>query len=143
MDIAAGANHSFATHRKGKTYGWGPNGQAQTGIARAPDDVGARTNKARLIKSLEGYGQSKRLDGGNFNSVAATDSGECLVWGHIDNLATGVKVDGIPTENVIYDTRDRKKILVVPTRIPGIKVSCAAAGGEHCLAVTKDGKAYS
>ena len=38
---------------------------------------------------------------------------------------------------------ERKKILTIPMRIPGIEVSRVAAGGEDCLAVTKHGKAYS
>jgi regulator of chromosome condensation len=142
-DIAAGASHSFAVHKSGRVYSWGSNDYAQTGIARSAEDETPMTAKPTTIRSLQSYGRIKQLDGGNFNSIAVTEDGKCLTWGRIDNFATGINVQKIPLEDAILDTRDRKKILTRPTRIPGIEVSFAAAGGEHCIAVTKDGKAYS
>jgi regulator of chromosome condensation len=142
IDIAAGAKHSFAVHKNGRVYGWGTNDRAQTGIPRHPDD-NAMITKPTRIRSLESHGRIKQLDGGNSNSIAVTERGDCLVWGRIDNFATGLEIDTIPSENALIDTRGRKTTLLTPTRIPGLKVSSVAAGAEHCLAVAEDGKAYS
>ncbi len=108
-DIAAGANRSFAIHQNDRAYGWGTNAHAQTGIPRAAEDENAMITKPTIIKSLEGHGRIRQLDGGNYNSAAVTDGGECLAWGRIDNFATGLKIDSIPTENTVLDTRGGKK----------------------------------
>lgn len=143
VDIAAGSEHSFAIHRNGQVYSWGANGHAKTGIIQGVGNLDAMVTHPTVVESLKSHGPLKHMDGGNNHSIAVTADGKCLVWGRIDSFVTGLDVESIAPADVIYDSRGKKKTLRVPTVLPGLQVAFAAAGGEHCLAITSDGKAYS
>lgn len=142
VDIATGADHSFAVHKDGTVYGWGLNNYGQTGIPSKAGESEAAILKPAAVSSLKGHSVT-RVDGGNFNSLAVTDKHECLVWGRIDNHAIGIDPQNLPEDNVIFDARGKPRILTNATPIPGLDVAYAALGTEHAIAVTKEGQAYS
>ncbi|PCG98507.1 Regulator of chromosome condensation, RCC1 [Penicillium occitanis (nom. inval.)] len=143
VDISAGADHSFAVHKDGSVYGWGLNNYGQTGIASKAGESEAGVLKPTVIPSLKGQNKITQISAGNFNTLAITDKNECLVWGRIDNHATGIDASTLAEEDVIFDDRGRPRILTNATRIPNLEVAYATYGTEHAIAVTTDGKAYS
>jgi regulator of chromosome condensation len=143
LDIGSGSDHSFAVHKNGKVYGWGLNNYGQTGIASKAGEREAVVLKPAAIPSLQGIKKMVCIAGGNFNSIAVTDEGGCLVWGRIDNHATGIDVKRLPVESVIHDDRDRPRILQNATRVSTFDAVFATFGTEHAIAITKDGKGYS
>ncbi|KAH8692173.1 putative pheromone response protein [Talaromyces proteolyticus] len=144
VDIATGADHSFAVHKDGSIFGWGLNNYGQTGIPSKAGESEAGILKPAVIPSLKSH-KITQLAAGNFNSLAITESNECLVWGRIDNHATGIEPTtlALSKDDVIFDERDRPRILTNATPIPGLAFSYATYGTEHAIAVTPDGKAYS
>lgn len=143
VDIAAGADHSFALHKDGSLYGWGLNNYGQTGVPSKAGESEAGVLKPTVVSSLKGQNKITQISAGNFNSLAITDKNECLVWGRIDNHATGIDPSKLSKDDVIFDERDRPRILTNATRIPDLEITFATYGSEHAIAITKDGKAYS
>jgi regulator of chromosome condensation len=86
------------------------------------------------------------LAGGSHHSLAVTGSGECLAWGRMDGDQIGIDFAQLPVADdtkVVSDERDRPRILLEPTAIPGIVCEYVAAASDTNLAITKGGKAYS
>jgi regulator of chromosome condensation len=143
VDIGTGSDHSFAIHGDGTVYSWGLNNYGQTGISSKTGESGATVLHPTAIPSLPGNAKVICANGGNFNSIAVTDRGECLVWGRIDNNATGLDKKSLPSKEVIYDDRGNPRILKSATRLSTFEAVYAAFGTEHAIAITKDGQAYS
>lgn len=143
VDIAAGADHSFAVHKDGSVFGWGLNNYGQTGVPTKAGESEAGVLKPTVVPSLKGQNKIIQIAAGNFNSLAVTEKNECLVWGRIDNHATGIDPTTFSKDDVIFDERDRPRILTNATAIPNLEVTYATYGTEHAIAITKDGKAYS
>ncbi|CRG91655.1 Guanine nucleotide exchange factor SRM1 [Talaromyces islandicus] len=143
VDIATGTDHSFAVHKDGSVFAWGLNNYGQTGIPSKAGESEAAILKPAVVPSLKNQAKITHIAAGNFNSLAITENNECLVWGRIDNSATGIDPSALAKDDIIYDERDRPRILTNATRIPGLDVTYATYGSEHAIAVTKDGKAYS
>ena len=143
IDIAAGDTHSFAVHKNGKVYTWGLNNYGQTGIADGAGGDEAVILHPTLVSSLQDKGKIVCIDGGQFHSIAVTEDGKCLSWGRVDGYQVGIKLDTLPEEDVVRDTRNHPKILTMPTQVPGVDAVYGTAGTDYSIAVTKDGKAYS
>ncbi|PGH26478.1 hypothetical protein AJ80_01792 [Polytolypa hystricis UAMH7299] len=143
VDIACGSEHCYAVHKDGKVYGWGLNNYGQTGISSGAGETKAIVPRPREIVGLQSCGNIACIDGGGFHGLAVTDQGECLVWGRIDNFATGLDVSTLPESDILRDDRDKPRILKTPTPVPDVEAVFAAAGSEHNIAITRDGKAYS
>lgn len=143
VDIGSGSNHSFAVHQDGTVYSWGSNNYGQTGIPASAGEDNAVVLRPTVVESLKGHGKVTSIDGGNFHSVAVTDKGECLVWGRVDNHVLGIRPDSLPAEDIIPDVMGKPRILLAATQVPDLDAAHAAAGIEHSIFVTKDGKAYS
>lgn len=143
VDIATGTDHSFAVHKDGSVFAWGLNNYGQTGIPSKAGESEAAILKPVVVPSLKNQAKITHIAAGNFNSLAITENNECLVWGRIDNSATGIDPSALAKDDVIFDDRDRPRILTNATRVPGLEVTYATYGSEHAIAVTKDGKAYS
>ena len=137
--IGAGAFHSFAVQKSGKVYAWGLNAKGQTGFV---NDIGTAHN-AVVIKSLQKFGKVICITGGAHHTVAVTDKGELLVWGQLNGCQLGLDISTLAEDDIIRDSLNKPGLLKVPTQIPGIDAVQAAAGSDHCIAVTRDGKAYS
>lgn len=143
IDIGIGADHSFAVHRSGTVYGWGANNYCQTGIDERDGEDFANILRPQSINGLNGHGTVTSISGGNHHTVAVMGSGACLTWGRIDTNALGLSVASLPENDIIRDAHQNPRILKNATRIPGINAVQAAAGSDHCVAVTQEGKAYS
>lgn len=143
--VGAGAYHSFAVHKNGTVYSWGLSGVAQTGIAEdAGDGKLVESHLLAVVKSFNKFGKVICIDGGLHHSVAVTDKGELLVWGRLDGSQLGLDIASLPKADIQLNFSSNKpEGLKVPTQIPGIDAHQAAAGSDHCVAVAKDGKAYS
>jgi regulator of chromosome condensation len=116
--IACGAYHSFAIDGNENVYAWGLSNFGQTGIATRAGEDGSLILKPKIVQSL---GQMKIADiqGGTHHSIACTEDGEILVWGRCDDSQAGILLDDIPRDDLIFDERDKPRILVTPTVVPG------------------------
>jgi regulator of chromosome condensation len=101
INIGAGSDHSFAIHKNGNVYSWGLNSFGQTGIFENAGENEAVTPIPTVVESLKNHGRVTCITGGNHHSIAVTDEGECLVWGRLDGYATGLKLDSLPSKNII------------------------------------------
>lgn len=84
------------------------------------------------------------LAGGQFHSLAITNSGKVFAWGRVDGFATGLALSSLPEEHTLRDARGKAKILTQPTHVvvPGNVVS-AAAGTDYSVVVNDQGKAFA
>ena len=142
IDIAAGNNHSFAIHKSDKVYTWGLNSFGETGISDNAGEDEAAILHPTVIPALTGK-EVTCISGGAHHSIAVTADGECLVWGRLDGYQCGLQLSTLPKENVIVDSREQPRILKQPTAIPDIDAAYATAGSDHCIAITRAGKAYA
>ncbi|KAH6854874.1 regulator of chromosome condensation 1/beta-lactamase-inhibitor protein II [Chaetomium sp. MPI-CAGE-AT-0009] len=148
VDIGSGSNHSFAIERTGQVYGWGFNNAGQVGaLDKAGNDESAHQHTLvisvpTLAKGLVGLPRIKQITGGNFHTIAATEDGKCLTWGRLYSYATGLKIDALPPQSVVRDSRG-PSFLGIPTTIPGLPAAFVAAASEHSLAVTTDQNIYT
>jgi regulator of chromosome condensation len=143
IDIGAGSYHSFAVNKNGKVYAWGLNSYGETGVTQGAGEDKAVILHPTSIDSLEGKGRITCIEGGAHHSIAVTEAGYCLVWGRIDGCQSGLDINELPEEHLIRDSKNNPRILTVPTRVPGFEAVYATAGSDHCIAISKDGKAYS
>ncbi|KAK6383512.1 hypothetical protein LTS17_002804 [Exophiala oligosperma] len=146
-DLGAGSYNSFAIRANGDVYSWGLNNFGQTGIPKEFDETGASigsdVHHPIVIESLHGKGKVICIQGGAHHTVAVTDRGELLTWGRLDGCQTGLKVSELPQDDVVRDSAGHPRILTVPTQIPNIHAVFACAASDHCIAIDKNGKAYS
>lgn len=142
IDIGAGADHSFAIHGNGTVYSWGSNNYGQTGIDERNGEDLANILRPQSIDGLAGHGKVTSISGGNHHSIAVTDAGACLTWGRTDTSALGVDIGTLPENDIVRDEHDKPRILTNATQVPGLNAVHAAAGSDHCVAVTREGKAY-
>ncbi|KEF59242.1 uncharacterized protein A1O9_04086 [Exophiala aquamarina CBS 119918] len=147
INLGAGAYNSFAIRENGDVYSWGLNNFGQTGIPKEFDETGASkgadVHHPIIIEALRGTGKVTCIQGGAHHTVACTDKGELLVWGRLDGYQLGVKISDLPQDEVVRDSAGHPRILTVPTQIPNINAIHVAAGSDHCVAIDKNGKAYS
>lgn len=143
VHIACGAHHSFAVHQSGKVYSWGLNTYGETGIPHdTTGESSASILRPEVVESLSDKSVIQ-VSGGSHHSMALTAEGECLVWGRLDGFQTGLKIDTLPDDSVIHDDRNKPRILMTPTPVPGIQASFVAAGADHSIAVGEDGRLWS
>ena len=87
------------------------------------------------------------VTGGNHHSIALTISGDSVVWGRLDGYQTDIEVKSLPLHDetqVMKSDSGRPCVLIQPTRVPNVPLSrYVAAGSDHSLVVTRDGKVYS
>lgn len=142
VHVGSGAFHSFAVHQSGKVYSWGLNNYGETGIPQGTGESEAAILHPTVVKPLTGRGVVQ-VCGGSHHSMARTEAGECLIWGRLDGSQSGLKIDSLPDDDLIRDERNRPRILINPTAVPGIEAAHVAAGADHSIAVGKDGRVWS
>jgi len=149
VEIGTGSNHSFAIERSGLVYGWGFNNAGQIGVVddagefESAYDFAITVTVPSLVKSLVGFPRIRQITGGNFHSIALTEDGRCLTWGRLYSFATGLKIDTLPPQFVVLDSRGKPSFLRVPTTVQGLSPAFVAAASEHSLAATTDEKIYT
>ncbi len=145
-NIGTGAYHSFAIHKSGAVYGWGSNNYGQTAIFTSAGQSDAVVVYPTKAKSLKQKSKIVSIHGGKDHSLAINEGGKCLSWGRIENNALGHDLSNLPTSDVIFDERDRPRILQTPTVISNISdesVESLGLGTDHSFVITKEGEAYS
>ncbi|KAJ5632228.1 Ran exchange factor Prp20/Pim1 [Penicillium lividum] len=140
--IGSGSYHSFAVTTDDKVFSWGLNSFGATAIREGAGDDEAAIVHPLPVTSLTDR-KITQICGGSHHSVARTADGECLVWGRLDGFQSGLKVDSLSDDAVIKDERERPRILIEPTVVPGIKAEVVAAASDHSLAIDTDGRAWS
>jgi regulator of chromosome condensation len=143
--VFAATNHAFAIDKDEQVWAWGLNNFAQTGISTNVGEHGSTVTGPTKVAAFKGKGV-KMLAGGSHHSLAVTNSGECLVWGRMDGDQMGIDLAQLPitdSTKVVIDERDKPRILLDPTAVPGIVCDYVDAASDTNLAITKDGKAYS
>lgn len=143
--VGAGSFHSFAIKSNGDVYSWGLNSFGQTGHEVSTAEGGPDVHLPVKVTSLSpsnGNGTVTHITGGSHHSIAVTDTGAALAWGRLDGFQVGIPISTLNDEHLIRDANNRPRILTEPTAIPDISAANAAAGSDHSIVVTKDGKAY-
>ncbi|KAL2063129.1 hypothetical protein VTL71DRAFT_6201 [Oculimacula yallundae] len=142
VHIGCGDYHSFAVDAKGDVYSWGLNSFGQTGVPKEEETVENAIATPTLVKSLKEF-DIKQIAGGAHHTLACTTTGQVLVWGRIDGSQGGVEVEDLPKENLFMDEHDKPRYLLKPNVVPDIEGVYVATGPDTCLAIDKDGKAYT
>ncbi|KAL9035621.1 MAG: hypothetical protein Q9180_004765 [Flavoplaca navasiana] len=143
--IACGADHSFAIDSNDQVWSWGVNSFGGTGIFDNAGEDNAVIISPTIVQNLKFDDDVvTNIAGGTHHSLCSTKNGKCLIWGRFDGSQTGLDVSAVPEEDIVRDARGQARILMRPTQVPGIK-DCAtvAAGTDHSIAITEQGKAYS
>ncbi|KAL8944020.1 MAG: hypothetical protein Q9216_000729 [Gyalolechia sp. 2 TL-2023] len=143
--IACGADHSFAIDGKEQVWSWGANSFGATGIYGNAGEDNAVIISPTVVTNLNLEDDTiTHMAGGTHHSLASTVKGRCLVWGRFDGSQTGIDVSAVTDNGVVRDTKGNARILIRPTQVPGVQ-NCAmvAAGSDHSIAITHDGKGYS
>lgn len=140
--IGCGDYHSFAIDKTGKVYSWGLNTFGQTGVPKEEDDESNTIKTPTIVEFLNGY-NIKQIVGGGHHTLSVTESGQTLVWGRIDNAQGGMEIADFNKDDLFFDENEKPRFLVRPAILPDIEAEFVSAATDNCLAVTKDGEAYS
>ncbi|KAI8186579.1 Delta-1-pyrroline-5-carboxylate dehydrogenase [Colletotrichum sp. SAR 10_65] len=140
--IFAGSHHSFAIDTTGKVWAFGLNNFGQCGISTREDTGFTTVISPTVIKSLEGY-KVRHIGCGLHHTVACTEEGEVLVWGRADDGQMGMPLETLPEDHIIFDSRDRPRVLNVPAVVPDLKAVFVAAGIDNCYAISKEGEMHA
>ena len=143
--VFACVNHAFAIDVEGNTWSWGSNNFGQTGIRAGAGEAGSTICPPQKIPALHGT-PMKMVHGGLHHSIGLARSGECFVWGRMDGFQMGLSLSSPicqDSSKVLFDSREKPRILLDPTPLPIPPCVHVAAGSDNCFAVTQDGKAYS
>jgi alpha-tubulin suppressor-like RCC1 family protein len=128
--IAAGREHSLAVTSDGRVFAWGLNGSGQLGD-------GTQTNRnAPTAVSVAGALAGKivtAVDAGYAQTLALASAGELLTWG---SNAKGQLGDGTTTNRLLPGAVSMNGALAGKTPV------LVAAGRDHCLALSSDGRVY-
>ncbi|OLN87010.1 Protein pim1-like protein 2, partial [Colletotrichum chlorophyti] len=143
VKVFAGSHHSFAIDSDGKVWAFGLNNFGQCGISTREDTGFLTVISPIVVKSLSQY-SIQHMACGLHHSIACTEEGQVLVWGRCDDGQTGLRLhEVVPREHIIYDSKDRPRVLNVPTLVPGLEQARhVAAGIDNCFVVTKSGDLY-
>ncbi|KAG4412140.1 hypothetical protein IFR04_014734 [Cadophora malorum] len=142
VHIGCGDYHSFAVDAKGAVYSWGLNSFGQTGIPKDEETVENAIATPTVVKTLADY-DIKQIAGGAHHTLACTVTGQVLVWGRIDGDQAGVEIEDLNKEHLFLDEHGKPRYLIRPNVVPDIEGVYVATGPDTCLAVDKDGKAYT
>lgn len=144
--IGCGHDHSFAVDALKRVWVWGLNNFGQAGILNDAGRDGAIVFSIKRVESLTFPNNEiiESITGGAHHSTAVTSLGRCLAWGRMDGNQMGLSVSKIPEEDIIYDDREKPRILIKPTAVSGVgEVVHVANGTDHNIAINGGGQAYS
>jgi len=141
--LACGSYHCFVIDTERRVIGWGLNNYAELGLNTEVGTDGGNVLKPQMIESLVDKNVVE-IAGGEHHSLACTESGVLLTWGRVDGHQVGQPTASFNEDNTVWDEKGNPRVLVEPTPMPGISdVVKVAAGTDHSLVVTKDGKVYT
>ena len=129
--IAAGQSHSLALKADGTVLAWGYNGNGQLGD-------GTNTTRYRVGAVLDtSYNLLtgiRAIAAGNSHSLALTADGRVLTWGYNNYGQLG---DGSTANSTL------PRVVIHDSYFPLQNMVAVAAGGNHSLALHRDGQVYS
>ncbi|EFJ44442.1 hypothetical protein VOLCADRAFT_64836 [Volvox carteri f. nagariensis] len=128
VQVVTGRYHTMAVTEDGELYSWGLNDWGQLGRPA----VGATSDPG--LVSLPGGVRVVGAAAGRYVSMAVDDSGRLYTWGH-DGCSNGGK---LPERNEAY-----KPKLVSGELAAKRVVEAVAAGREHAVVSTADGKVFT
>ena len=142
--VACAAYNGFAIDKSDNVWTWGLNSFGECGIEQDAGRAEAVIARPTKIQELHGAGVVS-IQGGEHHTIAVTNSNDCLVWGRCDGYQLGIDYKGLPDDAVIKDQAMKPRIVIHPQTIPELKgiTSAVAAGSDHCMVVTTEGKAWS
>ena len=134
--VFCGAFHSFITTKSDGVFAFGLNNFGQLGVGDTKDRI-----KPERITSVKNGDQIEKdvlsiiaLDGGMHHSVALTEEGHVYTFGRSDSGQCGIDLGESTELSLLQPTR---VVTLLDQDI--VKVAC---GGNHTLAVTREGHAY-
>jgi regulator of chromosome condensation len=147
VSIETGSYHNFAISKTGEVYAWGLNNFGETGIMENAGQDDAVIMNPKIVTSLQGMTIAS-IKGGGHHSLAATEDGECFIWGRIDGAQMGIPMEELKNLSepaVIKDDHGQPRIVAEPRKVDAIEgtVVLVSTASDHNIAVTKEGKAYS
>jgi regulator of chromosome condensation len=116
--IASGGYHSFALDNSGRVWAWGLNNFGECGISEGAGEDNAVIARPTIVDDLKSY-NIREIRGGSHHSLACTHEGQLLAWGRSDGGQLGVDISKVPKENLVFDERDRPRMVKQPVIIPG------------------------
>ncbi|KAF2424902.1 putative Ran exchange factor Prp20/Pim1 [Tothia fuscella] len=134
VQIECGENHALALDNKGIVYAWGSGQQDQLG--RRLVQRHAEVNLLPTPIALPKRGKIVSIAAGPNHSFAVTNDGEVWSWGLNSFAQTGIP----------YPETVDNDIVTGPTKVTSLKghiITMMAAGGQHSLALTRDGTTLS
>ena len=140
--IAAGACNTFAINKKGQLLAWSTNNFGQTSLTAGASEPDNFIERPTIVFSLSAYSVAEIKDG-HQHSIACCEDGTVLTWGRCDDGQTGIKLENLPLEDLLLDSRDWAPILTKPSVVPNIRYVFVTAGTDNSFALTSNGEAYS
>ena len=122
ISIFAGSYHGFALDSKGQVWGWGLNNFGQVGNVLGVGEESSSIDRAVIVEHLKSY-KIHEIQGGNHHSIACTTNGTLLAWGRCDDAQIGIATENLPQGDLLFDSRQKPRILRKPAIIPGEYVS--------------------
>ncbi|KAF2673256.1 RCC1/BLIP-II [Microthyrium microscopicum] len=136
------SNTAFAIDRDGSIWAWGLNNTCQTGIApgTGEHEVVAPT-KVSALANLN----IVSIAGGANHTIGMTRAGEAYVWGAFAHGQTGLEASSLLQEDsqAIGRNEDGKPTYHTPKKLDLAGVIGVAAGSNHTMAFTQDGRLYT
>ncbi|GAB7361945.1 hypothetical protein MBLNU230_g1983t1 [Neophaeotheca triangularis] len=151
VKLGCGDNFSFALNKLGNVYAWGLNNFGQLGMEDEAGGEDAFIFKPQIVERLQGMTITE-FGGGQHHSYWINADGDMLFAGRLDSSQSGLPasvISQLPEEHVLKGPNSAGDIITraiwAPTKISNIEgaVVTAATSTEHCMAVTKEGRAWS
>jgi alpha-tubulin suppressor-like RCC1 family protein len=129
--IAAGGDHWLALMSDGRIFAWGDNGSGDLGNGTTVSTSNGDGTPTPAQADLPTGTQVTAIAAGATDSLAVTSDGRVLAWGYNGSGQLG---NGSTTSSPVP----------VPVDLPpGMQVTAVAAGDDHTVAVTSDGRALA
>lgn len=129
--VKAGTGHQIVLTADGKVFGWGSNNQGQLGntlTTASTTPVSLKDDAALAGKTIA------VIASGTNHNLALTTNGEIFSWG---NNTSGKLGDGSTTH------RTQPVAVVTSGTLAGKTITAIAAGDQHSLALTSEGKVFA
>ncbi|MBF9236073.1 cell wall anchor protein [Hymenobacter sp. BT683] len=129
--VAMGTSHTLALTTDGRIQAWGGNRDGQLGDGTASAHT---TPVAVALPEAAAQAQWKQIAAGTSHSLALTTDGQLYAWGNNDEgqLGNGSSLDS-PTPVAVS----------LPTSAANTTWAQIAAGNDHTLALTTDGRLFA
>lgn len=129
--VKAGSSHQIVLTADGKVFGWGSNNQGQLGntlTTASTTPVSLKDDAALAGKTIA------VIASGTSHNLALTTNGELFSWG---NNTSGKLGDGSTTN------RTQPVAVVASGALAGKTITAIAAGDQHSLALSAEGKVFA